>query len=100
MTKIDINDPCNVSLYFKRPKGSKTIDIELLILDHMPSTEKIEKAKSYMEKARKDEYPKREPVKIQKLSNGKYRVLDGNTTTTILKNWGCTHVIAMEKQEK
>ena len=63
----------------------------------MPTAKKLKKAQDLLEKARRGEYPKREPVSVQKLPDGRYLVLDGNTTTTVLKCWGCTHLIAIEK---
>ena len=90
-----IDNNCNLKFYFERPPDSIIVDISLLILDHTPLPEKIEKAKDFMERAKKGEYPKREPISIQKLPDGKYKVLNGNTTTTILKSLGCKEIVAM-----
>jgi hypothetical protein len=87
---------CDPGQYFERPAGSKEVRIDLLIRDHIPSPEKITEAVLRMEKARKGEYPKREPISVKKLDNGKLLVVDGNTTTTVMKDWGCKHIIAVE----
>jgi hypothetical protein len=90
------NGRCDPYLYFQRTPGSKKVRLVQLFRDHTPSEEKIAEAVSRMEKAAEGEYPKREPITIRKLTGGKYLVVDGNTTTTVMRQWGCTHIIAIE----
>jgi hypothetical protein len=87
---------CDIFSLFEVPSSSVILKINDLVFDHEPSEEKIVKATNRMEMARIGKFPKRKPIKVRKLSNNKYLILDGNTTTTVLKKWGCSQVIAQE----
>ena len=87
---------CNPYLYFQRTPGSRKVRLSRLSRDHIPSEEKVAEAVSRMEKAARGEYPKREPITIRKTAGGRYLVVDGNTTTTVMRQWGCSHIIAIE----
>ena len=91
---------CDIRSYFEIPSGSIILKIQDLVFDHEPSEEKIIKATNRMEMAKIGKFPKRKPIKVRKLSDGRFLILDGNTTTTVLKNWGCTRVIAQEIVEQ
>ena len=90
------SDRCNPDHYFERPAGSMVIPIERCVRDHVPTDKKLEKARELLEMALRGEHPKREPVSVRKLPDGRYLILDGNTTTTVLKSWGCVYLIAVE----
>lgn len=49
-----------------------------------------------MERAAKNMHPKRKPITIKKMKDGKYLVVDGNTTTTVFMSWGCSDILADE----
>ena len=93
---MDEVDRCDPDQYFDKPPGARIIRIDRLVRDHIPSQAKLAEAVYRMEKAGKGEYPKRKPISIRKLDNGKYHVVDGNTTTTAMMEWGCEQIIALE----
>jgi hypothetical protein len=90
------NDRCDPEQYFEHPPGSVLIRIDLLDRDHLPAPEKIQKATELLNMARHGKHPKREPITIRSKEDGRYLVLDGNTTTTVLKSWGCEWIVARD----
>lgn len=88
------NRPCDPHVYFDPTPSSKIVPIQNLVRDHVPSEEKLKTAIYRMERAARGLHPKRHPVSVKLRQDGKYLVVDGNTTTTVLMDWGCTHLIA------
>ena len=96
MNKKETNKICDMSNYFEESSNSILIPVNHLVRDHLPSDEKIDVAVDLMLRAANGSHPKREPVSVRKLPDGRFLVVDGNTTTTVLMRWGCSHVLANE----
>jgi hypothetical protein len=94
MKNLDETDRAEVYSFFKKTEKSIILNIENLVLDHNPTPEKIKKAEFRMKNAKMGKYPKRNPITVIKLPKGKYKVLDGNTSTTVLRAWGNKIVLA------
>jgi len=67
-------------------------------LDQMDTTrarpEGIAKAEPYMRKAYEGTHTKRKPITLRKKPNGRYEVVDGNSTTAIARKHGWTSLPA------
>lgn len=67
-------------------------------LDDMDTTrarpEGIAKAEPYMRKAYEGTHTKRKPITLRKKPNGRYEVVDGNSTTAIARKHGWTSLPA------
>ena len=82
--------------YFKKitdpdtgEKLSKTVPVEKLIpRNNNLSEEKVDSARNKMDAAAIGEGEKRNPIEVVQIEENSYRVLDGNTTLSILKEKG------------
>ena len=94
MKNLDEKAREEVYLFFNKTENSFTLNIENLVLDHHPTPDRIKKAEFRMKNAKIGKYPKRKPISVMELPEGNYRVLDGNTSTTVLKSWGYKFALA------
>jgi hypothetical protein len=94
MKNLDEKAHEEVYSFFNKTKNSFILNIEVLVLDHHPTPDRIKKAEFRITNAKIGKYPKRKPISVVELPEGKYRVLDGNTTTTVLKSLGYNFVLA------
>ena len=94
MNNLDEKAHAEVYSFFKKTENSIILNIEILVLDHHPTPERIKKAEFRITNAKIGKYPKRKPISVVELPKGKYKVLDGNTTTTVLKSLGYNFVLA------
>ena len=84
------SDAENFKKFFKSSRY--IIDIDKLVLSHKPSMSSCLEARRRMLLASKKKLSRRSPIKIKYLSSGKYLVIDGNTTVSVLKDMGYTSV--------
>lgn len=94
MKNLDETGHAEVYSFFKKTENSIILNMENLVLDHNPTPEKIKKAEFRMKNAKMGKYPKRKPISVIELQNGRYKVLDGNTSTTVLRSWGYKFILA------
>lgn len=76
------------SPYFKATKRSIVMPIDKLVAREAVNPKSLENAHSRMKKAVSGEGEKRKPLSVFAMGNGKYKVLDGNTTLQALKDLG------------
>lgn len=94
---IDVNvHQCNP--YFKITPESRVLNLDLLIAREPSDPDRVVRAKILMEQALTGVGEKRNPIGIVQLDNGKFRVLDGNTTLQALRDLGETVAIVEVKQ--
>lgn len=78
----------NPDKYFDKPKGTKMVPLDKLDTTRVRPKGIVNAAK-FMKLAAKGKKAKRGPITVFKKPNGRYEVLDGNSTTAIAKqsNW-------------
>ena len=94
MKNLDEKAREEVYLFFNKTENSFILNIEVLVLDHQSTPDRIKKAEFRVKNAKIGKYPRRKPISVVELPEGKYRVLDGNTTTTVLRSLGYKFVLA------
>ncbi len=94
---INENVPLS-SPYFKITPNSRMLNLKLLVAREPADPERVVRAKILMEQASAGVGEKRNPIGIVPLDNGKFRVLDGNTTLQALRDMGETVAIVEVKQ--
>lgn len=73
--------------YFNRVPGSVLVPVsKLKTIRARPGG--IERAETHMAKAHDGTGPKRDPIKVRKLDDGDYEVVDGNSTSAIARKHG------------
>ena len=81
-TKIDI--PTD-SPYFVITPDSVAIRLADIVARETPDPERVKRARQLMQDAKSGKGEKRKPIEVMKMENGKYRVIDGNSTLQALK---------------
>ena len=79
--------------YFKITPNSRMLNLDLLIARELADPNRVARAKILMEQASTGVGEKRNPIGIIPLANGKFKVLDGNTTLQALRDMGETVAI-------
>ena len=74
---------------------SVIIPMDLLTVTENVTQEDIDHTMEYIEKTKKGEMKKREPLSVVKRGNGGYGIIDGNKTYSALKKLGATNVPAV-----
>ncbi|MBI5590270.1 MAG: hypothetical protein HY881_07300 [Deltaproteobacteria bacterium] len=81
MARIDSTD----SPYFVNTPDSVTVPLADIVCRETPDPERVKRAHQLMMDARAGKGEKRKPIEVVKMENGKYRVIDGNSTLQALK---------------
>lgn len=89
---IEENAPLS-NPYFKISPESRMLNLDLLVAREPADPDRVVRAKILMEQASTGVGEKRNPIGIVPLDNGKFRVLDGNTTLQALRDLGETVAI-------
>ena len=89
---IDVGVPQS-NPYFKITPNSRMLNLDLLIARELADPNRVVRAKILMEQASTGVGEKRNPIGIIPLANGKFKVLDGNTTLQALRDMGETVAI-------
>ena len=84
--------------YFKITPESRMLNLDLLVAREPADPDRVVRAKILMEQASAGVGQKRNPIGIVPLDNGKFRVLDGNTTLQALRDLGETMAVVEVKQ--
>lgn len=79
--------------YFKITPNSRMLNLDLPIAREPADPNRVARAKILMEQASTGVGEKRNPIGIIPLDNGKFKVLDGNTTLQALRDMGETVAI-------
>ncbi len=79
--------------YFKITPNSRMLNLDLLVARELADPNRVARAKILMEQASTGVGEKRNPIGIVPLDNGKFKVLDGNTTLQALRDMGETVAI-------
>ncbi len=79
--------------YFKITPNSRMLNLNLLVARELADPNRVARAKILMEQASTGVGEKRNPIGIIPLDNGKFKVLDGNTTLQALRDMGETVAI-------
>jgi hypothetical protein len=90
--KIDVNTP-QTNPYFKITPSSRMLNLDLLVPREPADPDRVVRARILMEQASTGVGEKRDPIGVVPLDNGKFRVLDGNTTLQALQDMGETEAI-------
>ncbi len=85
--------------YFKITSNSRMLNLDMLVAREPANPERVIRAKILMEQASTGVGEKRHPIGVVPLDNGKFRVIDGNTTLQALRDLGET-VAVVEIQPK
>ena len=80
--KIDI--PAD-SPYFAYTPDSLTVPLADIVARETPDPVRVKRAHQLLVDAKAGKGEKREPIEVMKMENGKYRVIDGNSTLHALK---------------
>jgi hypothetical protein len=89
--------PSHDSPYFKDTFSSVTMKLSDMIPRELPDPERLKKAHALMAAAKKGMFEKRKPIYVADMGNGKYKVLDGNTTLHALLELGETDAVVEVK---
>jgi len=89
---IDLSVPQS-NPYFKIIPYSRMLNLDLLVARGPADPDRVVRAKILMEQASTGVGEKRNPICIVPLDNGKFRVLDGNTTLQAMRDLGETVAI-------
>ena len=84
---IDLSVPQS-NPYFKITQESRMLNLDLLVAREPADPVRVVRAKILMEQASTGVGEKRNPIGIVSLDNGRFRVLDGNTTLQVLRDLG------------
>ena len=76
------------SAYLKSTDTSIIIPMEKLVGREAPDPKRMEHAHEYMKGAKEGTGEKRKPISVMAMGNGKYKILDGNTTFHALQELG------------
>ena len=90
--------PSSGSPFFKDTFTSQVISLDKLVPREEPNPERVKRAHAKMSAAKAGTGEKRSPVKVFDMGNGKFKVLDGNTTLQALKELGETEVVVEVKK--
>jgi len=81
MVRSDFED----SPYFVHTPDSVSVPLADIVARETPDPERVKRAHQLMLDARAGKRQKRKPIEVMKMENGKYRVIDGNTTLKALR---------------
>lgn len=73
------------SPYFVMTEGSVAIPLADIVLREAPDPQRVKRARQLMLNAKTGNAEKRKPIDVMKMKNGKYRVIDGNSTLQALR---------------
>ncbi len=90
--------PPSNSPFFKDTFNSVTISIDQLVPSEAADPERVKRAHESMAAAKSGTGEKRAPIRVIDMGNGKFKVLDGNTTLQALKDLGETDVVVEIKK--
>jgi len=85
------------SPYFVNTPDSVTVPLADIAARETPDPQRVKRARQLMMEARADKGEKRKPIEVVKLENGRYRVIDGNTTLQALKELNETTAVVKIK---
>ena len=80
--KIDISDD---SPYFVNTPDSVAVPLADIAARETPDPERVKRAHQLMRNATERKGEKRKPIEVMIMENGKYRVIDGNSTLQALR---------------
>ncbi|GEM_PF-5957298 len=90
--------PSSGSPFFKDTFTSQLVSLDKLVAREEPNPERVKRAHAKMSAAKGGTGEKRAPVRVFDMGNGKFKVLDGNTTLQALKELGETEVVVEVKK--
>jgi len=73
------------SPYFVNTLDSVAVPLADIVCRETPDPERVKRAHQLMMDAKAGKGEKRKPIEVMKMENGKYRVIDGNSTLQALK---------------
>ena len=73
------------SPYFMNTPESVAVPLAEIVCRETPDPERVKRAQQLMMDAKAGKGEKRKPIEVMKMENGKYRVIDGNSTLHALK---------------
>ena len=73
------------SPYFAHTPGSVALPLTDIVARETPDPERVKRARQLMRDAKSGKGKKRKPIEVMKMENGKYRVIDGNSTLQALR---------------
>ena len=73
------------SPYFLNTPDSAAIPLADIVAREAPDPERVRRAHQWMRDAKEGNRKKRKPIEVVKLENGKYGVIDGNSTLQALR---------------
>jgi hypothetical protein len=88
--KIDIPSD---SPYFVITPGSVDVPLTDIVARETPNPERVKRAQQLMRDAKEGKGEKRKPLEVMKMENGRYRVIDGNSTLQALRELNETTAI-------
>jgi len=86
------------SPYFEATDRSIIVPIDKLVRREKPTPKRLEHAHQYMKDVQAGTGKKRGPIHALAMGNGKYKILDGNTTLQALKDLGEGHAVVEVKK--
>lgn len=90
--------PSSGSPFFKDTFTSQVVSLDKLVPREEPNPDRVKRAHAKMSAAKAGTGEKRAPVKVFDMGNGKFKVLDGNTTLQALKELGEAEVVVEVKK--
>lgn len=88
--KIDIPSD---SPYVVITPGSVEVPLTDIVARETPNPERVKRAQQLMRDAKEGKGEKRKPLEVMKMENGRYRVIDGNSTLQALRELNETTAI-------
>ena len=73
------------SPYFVHTPDSVEVPLADIVCRETPDPERVKRAQQLMMDAKAGKGEKRKPIEVMKMENGKYRVIDGNSTLQALR---------------
>ncbi|MDO9110475.1 MAG: ParB N-terminal domain-containing protein [Desulfatirhabdiaceae bacterium] len=87
---IDISEN---SPYFVNTPDSVAVPLADIAARETPDPERVKRAHQLMMEAKEGKGEKRKPIDVMRMENGKYRIIDGNSTLQALKELKATAVV-------
>jgi len=85
----------NLDLYFSRVPGALEIDLSLLSARRCMK-DSTKRAWELMSRAARGEHPKREPISVVRADDGKFVIVDGNSTFAVARASHWPRILAVE----
>ena len=89
---MKIDSPAD-SPYFVKTPDSVAVLLAGIVARETPDPQRVKHAHQLMADAKAGKGEKRKPIEVMKMENGKYRVIDGNSTLQALKELNETTAI-------